>query len=533
MQPAQRPGWEFSDLWDAAVRRHASSTILVFEASDGSTSSYRYADFDHVVRATTVGLRRRGVGPGDLVHLVLPNSVAFLALWLACARIGAAFSSADPRATGSELAHLRERLRPVLAVVGSEQEAAYRDGALDGVDVVVTAAEDSTVGGLGVPFGADDAPDDRRCDGRLAVLFTSGTTSAPKGVVLTQATYAHTAQIMAAAAELGPTDRWLVTLPLFHANAQYYCVAAAIAVGASVALMSGFSATRYLDQAARHAVTHASLFATPMRMVLARGGERALPVPLRHMWFAQNLTAAEYERFAGLVGCRPRQLYGMTETGPAVLSAPLGAADPTVMGRVTPGCHVRLTELDGPGPAAPGAVGEIQVGGVPGRELFAGYLGDPEATRARWAEQGPDGWAWFATGDRARRDPDGSYRFAGRDGDQIKVAGENVSVVEVEQAIAEVPGVFEVAVVGRTDSLRSEVPVAYVVPADGPPGDLVRRIEAHCASTLSPAKRPHEIHLVTALPRTSVGKVRKFLLSTGASLPASPYSDRHDEELLT
>ncbi len=102
-------------------------------------------------------------------------------------------------------------------------------------------------------------------------MFTSGTTSTPKGVVVTQANYAFAGEIMAAAADLGPDDRQLVVLPLFHANAQYYSFASAIAVGASVALMSGFSASRFTAQAGRHAATHASLFAAPTRMILARG----------------------------------------------------------------------------------------------------------------------------------------------------------------------------------------------------------------------------------------------------------------------
>ncbi len=101
-------------------------------------------------------------------------------------------------------------------------------------------------------------------------MFTSGTTSEPKGVVLTQHNYAHVADTMSAIVGLRPEHRWLVTLPLFHANAQYYCIAPAIAVGASVALTSAFSASQWLRQARDLSATHASLFAAPIRMILAR-----------------------------------------------------------------------------------------------------------------------------------------------------------------------------------------------------------------------------------------------------------------------
>lgn len=506
------PPGTFAGVWDAAVRDHGGRTFLVTE--EGPAHTYR--EFDDLVAATAAGLRECGTGPGDVVHLVLPNSVAFVAVWFACARLGATFSSADPRSTAPELTALHARLRPRVAVVGPEQAAAYPAG--DGTPVVVAAPGDASLGGLA--GGAAVGPGTAGPSDRLAILFTSGTTSAPKGVELTQATYAATGRIMAAAAGLSAEHRWLVVLPLFHANAQYYCLASAVAVGASVALMPAFSATRYLDQADRYGVTHGSLFAAPVRMILARGRSRPLERPLEHMWFAQNLTPAEYDAFAALVGCRPRQLYGMTETGPAVLASPVGAPRPDSMGRPVPGCAVRLVRLDGDGPSAPGEVGGLQVGGVPGRTLFSGYLDDPVATAASVAERGPDGWVWFATGDRASADAAGDHVFAGRGGDQLKVAGENVSVVEVEQAVAAVEGVFEVAVVARPDPVRTEVPVAFVVATPdraGAPGALVEAVRAHCAAVLAPAKRPHEIHVVDELPRTSVGKIRKFLLHEAAA----------------
>src|SRR5690606_7001680 len=121
------------------------------------------------------------------------------------------------------------------------------------------------------------------------------------------------------AAALSGDDRQLVVLPLFHANAQYYSFASAIWAGASVALMHSFSASGFLPAAARHGATCASLFAGPMRMILARGDATA-GVALRHCWYAQNITVEQYETLAGWFGCRPRQLYGMTETIPAVLS---------------------------------------------------------------------------------------------------------------------------------------------------------------------------------------------------------------------
>jgi crotonobetaine/carnitine-CoA ligase len=335
-------------------------------------------------------------------------------------------------------------------------------------------------------------------------MFTSGTTGVPKGVEVTQANYAFAGRTMAAAAGLDETDRQLVVLPLFHANAQYYSFASSIWAGASVALMSSFTASGFLGQAARHEATTASLFAAPMRMILARG-RPVDDLRLRQCWFAQNLAADQYETISDWFGCRPRQLYGMTETIPAVLTDEPRNPDHLSMGRVTEGCLVDVQRSDGTSVEV-GEVGEVVVGGQRGQTLFAGYLDDPDTTEASFRN------GWFLTGDRARRDSTGRHYFDGRRSDVLKVAGENVSIVEVEAVLADHKKVLEAAVVGRTDPMRDEVPVAFVVAADAFDPPSIEELVIWCEDRLVKAKRPREISLIDELPRTSVGKIRKFLL---------------------
>jgi crotonobetaine/carnitine-CoA ligase len=153
-----------------------------------------------------------------------------------------------------------------------------------------------------------------------------------------------------------------------------------------------------------------------------------------------------------------------------------------------------------------GTTGEIVVRGERGVTLFNGYLDMPEVTAASFRT------GWFLTGDRAHRDSSGRHFFDGRHSEVLKVAGENVSTVEVEHVLSQHPKVLEAAVVGVPDPIRDEVPVAYVVARYHEDPPTVDELVAWCADRLGKAKQPRSITLVDELPRTSVGKIRKFLL---------------------
>ena len=523
----------FAQRWETAVRACGDRPFLIFEGPDRSVAQWTYREFDEVVTRMGAILAESGVTSGSPVHLVLRNCPAFIAIWLACARSGAWLVPVDPTSTARDIGRQLDRVRPAAGVCAASRADVYRAGVKESAvgqltvielmeiaaDVAPSAdADGNTLGvdGAGTSggtsrertaaAGAAVAPTDR-----LAVMFTSGTTSEPKGVVLTQHNYAHVADTMSAAVGLRPEHRWLVTLPLFHANAQYYCIAPAIAVGASVALTSTFSASQWLRQARDLSATHASLFAAPIRMILARRPADAPAGRLQHVWFAQNLGRQHYDEFAALAGCRPRQLYGMTETVAIVCA---DVSDPYRHDTIGPPIEGRSVVLKNPetgADAPPGEPGELVLTGVPGEDIFLEYLDDPVATGRSLVRC--DGATWFRTGDMvARADGTDALRFVGRRDDVIKVSGENVSLTEVEATLAQAPGVLECAVLGRPDPVRDMVPVAYVVPRDPEHPPAIGDLAAWSERNLAAAARPRDWHLIEALPRTSVGKVRRFKL---------------------
>ena len=205
--------------------------------------------------------------------------------------------------------------------------------------------------------------------------------------------------------------------------------------GASVALMARFSASRYFDRAIAHRCTVSSLFAAPMRMLLAqpRRPEHARN-DLRAVIFAQSVTPAQLAEWDERFRAPLMQLWGMTETmGPPLINPLDGERRNMSMGLPAPGYTSRLVDGNGR-PVARGAIGQIVVRGEPGFSLMKGYYKNPEAT----AETIRDGWLW--SGDNARQDEDGYYHFVDRAKDMIKRSGENVAASEVEAVIREHPG---------------------------------------------------------------------------------------------
>jgi len=332
----------------------------------------------------------------------------------------------------------------------------------------------------------------------FSVQYTSGTTSRPKGVLWTHANALWGARVNATHEDLRADDIHMVTLPLFHTNAQAYSMLATMWAGATAIVNPRFSASRFWPVAVEEGCTWASVIGFIPRALM----DQEVPAHRFRLWgtgVCEPPTDARYR-------VKTLGWWGMTET---ITHGTVGLVHlPNAslsMGLPAPEYGIRI-EVDGR-EAEPGETGDLLVKGVRGLSLFAEYLNNPQATADSFNEQG-----WFITGDRVTLGENGWLYFADRSKDMLKVGGENVAASEIERVIAAVPGVVENAVVAKKDPMLDEVPVVFVRCTPTAPAQreaLVRAIEAACAATLAGFKRPREIRIVEDLPRSTLEKINK------------------------
>ena len=493
---------------------YGDKTFLLFEDNNKHVTEYTYKEFLNRVNRFSNVLLEHGVKQGDKVTIHLPNSSDFIVSWFALANIGAVMVPTNILSTASEMEYLMGHSESTLLITEEaylEKFESIQDNLPQLKKTLLSRCNNEKHQDINMDYLIENAKEDApniEISGEdvVSIMYTSGTTSKPKGCLITHANYLHVGQVVSKSIRLSPEDRALIVLPFFHGNGQYYMFMPALTVGGSVAITERFSASQYIKQAKRLGATVGSLFAAPIRMILAQDyDESDKNNPLRMVFFAQSVTEQQFSEFETKFDVPLLQLYGMTETVVPPLMNPLdGARENLSIGRPVITAEVKLIDDDGK-EVGFNEPGQIIIKGVPGRTIMKGYFKNEKATN----ETIQDGW--LHTGDKAMLTEEGYFYFVDRKKDMFKRAGENVAAIEVETAIMEHPAVYEAAVVSVPDEIRDEAIKGFVILKKGENITEEELLE-HCRQHLAKFKVPDEIEFVEDFPRTSVGKIQKHKL---------------------
>ncbi len=490
-------------LFDAWLRRSPQRVFLHLPRAGGSLATMTYAQVGTLVDALEEELRADGVRPGDRVMAVAENCPEHLALILACSRIGAWSCGVNARMAPGEVAAFSAKAdaRVHYFTSAASQHAAAHAARFEPRASVVAGLQRSPVRAEAV---AETGPLAERV---AAIIFTSGTSGTPKGVLMTHEGVTHFGRVSAASRELGEDDRSYAYLPMTHIFGLGTVLVASLAAGATLLMRSAFDPADALHDLARHGITQLQGPPTLFSRLLAhmdKAGVRHPDAPaLRYVYTgAGPLDMALKQRVEAAFGKPLHHGYGLSEYAGSVHLTRLGEwRQDTSAGYVVDGAELRIVDPQTGRTLPTGERGEIWMRGV---GLMPGYFRDPAATAAVIKEGG-----WYASGDLGELHADGALFVVGRLKEMIIRSGFNVYPAEVEAVLNAYPAIERSAVVGRPGQDGNEDVVAYVELRHGATTLDEASLRRHLREQLAPYKQPSVIRTVEAFPMTGSGKVLK------------------------
>jgi len=482
-----------------------------------------YTQFAARVDAAARALHGRGIGAGDRIGIMATNSMNMVTLLFALARLGAIFVPVNPEFGAREAGYILQHAGvcavatlPATVATAREAVAALRPAPwffllegrhedLPSFDALLDAA----------PSG--DAPNAGSADATVLMLYTSGTTGFPKGVMHSQRNFVLAGEGFVARMWLQPEDRLMCILPMFHINALFYSLAGTLAAGASLVLVPRFSASSFWRAAAESGATQVNIIAAIGNILARRPRQEFDPRHRLRVIYGAPITP-DLERTFREDFNVPVMIegYGMTEI-PGACNNPFdGERRANSMGLPArhPDPRVKFAELrvvdDDGADLADGVEGELWVR-TP--ILMQGYYKDAAQTAASMQD------GWFKTGDLVRRDADGYFYFVARKKDIIRRRGENISGAEIDRVVDDHPAVVRSAAIPVPSELGEDEILVAIVPKPGAAVDA-EEIAAWCRSRLAAIKVPRYVVFVDALPTTATERVQKFQLRADKSLLA-------------
>ena len=502
VEPTPRPIRDVSllSLLDHTLVGAASRVALDVDTPTGQTLSFTFGELE--VRSNRVAqvLHERGIGHGSRLAVLLVNQVGIIDLWLACVKLGAIMIPINVLYQSREIAHIVSDANPVAMVTTPDRI----DDSAEGIETWDIDDIDRDARALTTVLARPQIVRDTIChaDTPLALVYTSGTTGASKGAILTHGNFAANAMVLNATWAMHDGDRLLTTLPLFHVHGLGNALHCWLLSGCHMKLVPRFESGRAAEWFLNYRPT--VFFGVPTMYIrlldLDAAVAREIGAHARlFVCGSAPLPAHVLESFRERFGHVILERYGMTETLMNVSNPYLGERRAGTIGLPLALTSVRIVADDGVD-VDDGQSGELWVRGP---NVCAGYWGRPDATASAFAD------GWFRTGDIGVRAADGYITLEGRRSELIISGGFNIYPREIEELLLEQPEIHEATVVGAPDAARGEVPVAYLV-ADASIDTVA--LEAHLRTQLASFKIPRAFVTVDALPRTALGKVQKHLL---------------------
>ncbi|WOH65215.1 ATP-dependent acyl-CoA ligase [Bradyrhizobium sp. BWA-3-5] len=500
--PAERT---LPNILTRQAAQYRDRTLFVF----GETC-WSYDETASIAAASAARLMQAGIRTGDRVALMCSNRPEFLEIYLGCAWMGAVTVPINTALRGIQLSHILRNSTPKLLVI--EQgfipaiETLERDFALP--DIVWTIGEGAApamaqVSILPLPaLGEKADPVPVQPDDTVAILYTSGTTGPSKGVCCPQAQMFWWGIYSARALGIVEGDVLFTTLPLFHTNAlnAFY---QALLNGCTYVLEPKFSASGYWAAARRHQATIGYLLGAMAVMLLGQPKSADDTAHFMRVALGGGVPGQFHGPFLERFGVPLLDGYGSTETN-FVFASTIPSERPGTMGHLVEGMEARIVGLDD-GPLPDGEAGELLLRAREPLAFSTGYFEMPDKTTEAWRNQ------WFHTGDLVVRDADGHYRFVDRMKDSIRRRGENVSSWEVEQVLLQHPAIAACAVYPLPSELgEDEVAAAVQLEAGHALGAI--EIIGHCEGKMAHFAVPRYVRIVTEMPLTENGKIKKVAL---------------------
>jgi crotonobetaine/carnitine-CoA ligase len=496
-------------LLEESCKKNPKKPFLFFENQEIS-----YQTFQDNVYRTANWFRRMGIEKGDRVCIHLPNCPEFLYIWLGLSHIGGIMVPINVAFKEKEATYILNHSECV-ALVGDEETLEVIIKARQNLSCLkyIISIGDKVSSPEILSFSAFKHEDSElkisaniHDDDVSSIMYTSGTTGPPKGVMVNHRAYVCCGQGYTHWANITDQDRLFTCLPLYHANAQYYSTMGSLAASASLILVNRFSASRFWDQIRQYKATIFN-FIGAMVVILMKQPETSLDRQnnVRVAYGTPALDKEIQDRFEERFGLTVLAGYALTECPFGTIQPLHGIRKPKSIGipRFHPEFENQIRVFNDKGEELPpGEVGELV---IKNPTVTPGYFRDPEETKKVLRK------GWLHTGDNAYRDQDGYFYFVDRKKDVIRRRGENFSSLEIEEVLNAHPKVLESAVIGIPSELSDEEIKAYVIPK---PGEKIepREIFEWCEKRLARFKIPRYLEWREELPKTPTHRVEKYKL---------------------